>query len=73
MMQTADMREGDDCSQLRLLDRSWYWALFAQRKMHSRPVIVRKVGAKKASSLLARQRNQIVKLDTNREVSLLKT
>jgi len=45
MMQTADVREGDDRSQVRLLDRSWFWALFAQRKMRSRRVIVRKVGA----------------------------
>jgi hypothetical protein len=48
MMQTADVREGDDRSQVRLLDRSWFWALFAQRKMRSRRVIVRKVGAKKS-------------------------
>ena len=48
MMQTADMWEGDDRSQVRLLDRSWFWALFVQRKMRSRRMIVRKVGAKKS-------------------------
>ena len=48
MMQTADVREGDDRSQVRLLDRSLFWTLFAQRKMRSRHVIVRKVGAKRA-------------------------
>ncbi len=47
MMQTADVREGDDRSQVRLLDRSWFWALFVQRKMRSRLVIVRKVSAKR--------------------------
>ena len=46
MMQTADVREGDDCSQVRLLDRSWFWVLFVQRKMRSRLVIVREIGAK---------------------------
>ena len=48
MMQTADVREGDDRSQVRLLDRSLFWTLFVQRKMRSRRVIVRKVGAKKS-------------------------
>ena len=42
------MREGDDRSQVRLLDRSLFRALFVQRKMRSRLVIVRKVGAKSA-------------------------
>ena len=48
MMQTADVRESDDRSQVGLLDRSLFWALFVQRKMRSRRVIVRKVGAKKS-------------------------
>ena len=48
MMQTADGREGDDRSLARWLDRAWLWALFVQRKMRSRLVIVRKVGAKSA-------------------------
>ena len=48
MMQSADVREGDDRSQDRLLDRSCFWALFVQRKMRSCLVIVRKVGAKSA-------------------------
>ena len=48
MVQTADVRECDDRSMVRLLDRSWFWALFVQRKMCSRRVIVRKVGAKHA-------------------------
>ena len=48
MMQAADVWDGDDISLVRLLDRSWFWALFVQRKMCSRRVIVRKVGAKHA-------------------------
>jgi len=40
--------EGDDRSQVRLLDRSLFWTLFAQRKMRSRRMIVRKVGVKRA-------------------------
>ena len=48
MMQTADVWEGDDRSQVRLLDRSWFWALFVQRKMRSRLVVVREIGAKRA-------------------------
>ena len=48
MMQAADVWEGDDRSQVRLLDRPWFWALFIQRKMRSRRVIVRTVGAKKS-------------------------
>ena len=48
MMETADVWEGDDRSPVRLLDRPWFWALFVQRKMRSRLVIVRKVGAKRA-------------------------
>ena len=48
MMETTDVWEGDDRSQVRLLDQSWFWALFVQRKMRSRFVIVRKVGAKRA-------------------------
>ena len=48
MMQTADVREGNDRSQVRLLDRSLFWTLFAQRKMRSRRMIVRKAGAKRA-------------------------
>ena len=47
MMQTADVREGDDSSLVRLLDRAWFWALFIQRKMRPRLVIVTKVGAKR--------------------------
>jgi hypothetical protein len=47
MMQTADVWEGDDRSQVRLLDRSWFWALFVQRKMRSRLVVVREIGAKR--------------------------
>ena len=48
MVQTADVRECDDRSMVRLLDRSWFWALFVQRKMRSRRMIVRKAGAKRA-------------------------
>ena len=51
MMQTADVREGNDRSQVRLLDRSLFWTLFAQRKMRSRRMIVRKVGAKKSHEM----------------------
>ena len=48
MVQTADVRECDDRSQVWLLDRPWFWALFAQRKVRSRRVIVREVVAKKS-------------------------
>ena len=48
MMQATDVWDGDDSSLVRLLDRSWFRALFVQRKMCSRRVIVRKVGAKHA-------------------------
>ena len=48
MMQTADVREGDDRSQVRLLYRSLFWALFVQRKMRSRLVVVREIGVKRA-------------------------
>ena len=47
MMQTADVWEGDDRTQVRLLDRSWFWTLFVQRKMRSRLVVVREIGAKR--------------------------
>ena len=48
MMEITDVREGDDRSQVRLLDRSLFWTLFAQRKMRSCRMIVRNVGAKKS-------------------------
>jgi len=47
MMEITDVREGDDRSQVRLLDRSLFWALFVQRKMCSRLVVVREIGAKR--------------------------
>ena len=47
MMQSSEVREGDDRSQARLFDRSWFWVLFTQRKMRSR-LVVTKVGAKSA-------------------------
>ena len=48
MMQATDVWKGDDGSLVRLLNRTWFWALFVQRKMCSCFVIVRKVGAKRA-------------------------
>ena len=47
MMETTDVWEGDDRSLARLLDQSWFWVLFVQRKMRSRFVIVEKIGAKR--------------------------
>ena len=45
MMQTTDVRESDDVSPARALDRAWFRALFVQCKMRSRRVIVANVSA----------------------------
>ena len=47
MMETADVWEGDDRSPVRLLDRPWFWALFVQRKVRPRLVVVREISAKR--------------------------
>ena len=47
MMETADVWEGDDRSPVRLLDWPWFWVLLVQRKVRSRFVIVREIGAKR--------------------------
>ena len=60
MMQSAEVREGDDRSQARLLDRSWFWTLFVQRKMRSCLVIVRIVGAKSAFQVLLVEDDDVI-------------
>jgi len=47
MMQTADVREGDDRSLVRQFDRTRFWALLVQCKMRSRLVIEEKVSTQK--------------------------
>ncbi len=60
VMQTADVRKGDDLALVRGLNRSWVGRLFVQREMGSCPVVIREVRRKKPFEMTLVDRDYMV-------------
>ena len=67
MVEAADLWKRDDVPHLRHLDRSRFGRVLVQRKMRSRPVVIREVRAQQSPQMRLIDNDDVIeKLSTNR-------